>query len=293
MPYVPDLSLRLPSPLAELQDERLDRHGVRLYLKRDDLIHPELRGNKWRKLRYNLDAAREQGFSRLLTFGGAFSNHISATASAGYHFGFKTIGVIRGEEHVPLNDVLSFAAARDMELVYLDRDTYRRKTDQDVLNGLRERFGSFYLVPEGGSNALAVRGCAELPAEIDVDFDVICCAVGTGGTLAGIAGGLQPGQRAVGFSALKGGEFLVADVEQLQRDTFGHVTDNWSIETEFHFGGFAKRKPELDAFIADFEQRHGILLDWVYVAKMLYGVLALIERGTFAEGTRIVAIITG
>jgi 1-aminocyclopropane-1-carboxylate deaminase/D-cysteine desulfhydrase-like pyridoxal-dependent ACC family enzyme len=291
--HVPNLALRLPSPLTELQDERFNQHGVRLYLKRDDLIHPELRGNKWRKLRYNLDAAREQGFSRLLTFGGAFSNHISATAAAGHHFGFQTIGVIRGEEHSSLNDMLAFATSRDMELTYLDRDTYRRKTDQDVLDDLRERFGSFYLVPEGGSNALAVRGCAELPAEIDVNFDVICCAVGTGGTLAGIAGGLQPGQRAVGFSALKGGEFLVADVEQLQHDTFGHVTDNWSIETEFHFGGFAKRKPELNVFIADFEQRHGVLLDWVYVAKMLYGVLALIERGTFPVGTTIVAVITG
>lgn len=293
IPLMPAPALQLPSPLAQLHDERLSARGVRLYLKRDDLIHPELRGNKWRKLRLNLDAAREQGHSRLLTFGGAFSNHITATAAAGYYFGFETIGVIRGEEHLPLNDALAYATGRGMQLHYLDRQTYRRKTEPSVLDELRSRFGDFYLLPEGGSNTLAVRGCIEVPGEIEVDFDVICCAAGTGGTLAGIAGDLQPGQRAIGFAALKGGGFLVDEVARLQREAFGHVTTNWSIETEFHFGGFAKRTPELDTFIADFDERHGLMLDWVYVAKMLYGVFTLVERSAFAPGTSIVAVVTG
>jgi 1-aminocyclopropane-1-carboxylate deaminase/D-cysteine desulfhydrase-like pyridoxal-dependent ACC family enzyme len=290
---VPDLVLRLPSPLSEVDDERFARHGVRLFLKRDDLIHPELRGNKWRKLKLNLDAARRQGFTRLLTFGGAYSNHISATAAAGQHFGFATVGVIRGEEHLPLNEVLSAAVAAGMELTYLDRATYRRKTQAQVLDGLKQEFGDHYLLPEGGSNALAVRGCVDVPAEIDVDFDVICCACGTGGTLAGIAAGLGPGQRAIGFSALRAGEWLRADVKTLQRKAFGTPTDNWTLETGFHFGGFARRTGELDAFVTDFHARHGVSLDRVYVAKMLFGMLTLTERGAIAAGSTVVAVVTG
>jgi 1-aminocyclopropane-1-carboxylate deaminase len=290
---VPDLPLLLPSPLVELDDERFDRHGVRLYLKRDDLIHPQLPGNKWRKLRLNLHAAREQGHSRLLTFGGAYSNHLSATAAAGYHFGFDTIGVVRGEERLPLNDTLTAAVRHGMELTYLDRSTYRRKLDPEVLDDLGNRFGPCYLLPEGGSNALAARGCTDVPAEIEVDFDVLCCACGTGGTLAGVAAGLRPGQRALGFSALKGGEFLVDDVNRLQTQAFGAPTGNWSLETSYHFGGFAKRNDELTDFIEDFAVRHGFRPDWVYVAKMLYGVLNLTELGRFVPGTTVVALITG
>lgn len=286
-------SLRLPSPLQELHDERVSRFGVRLYLKRDDLIHPELTGNKWRKLRHNLTAAKEQGQSRLLTFGGAYSNHIAATAAAGHLFGFQTVGVVRGEPHEPLNDVLAFAASRGMELTYLDRSTYRHKMDAEVLSRLRDQFGEFYLLPEGGSNALAAQGCAELPAEIEAEFDTICCACGTGGTLAGIAHGLRENQRAIGFAALKGGDFLAEDVARLQREAFGAAGTNWTVRTEFHFGGFAKRRGELDAFIDDFEARHGLRLDWVYVAKMMYGIFALIEQGAFARGERIVAVVTG
>jgi 1-aminocyclopropane-1-carboxylate deaminase len=283
----------LPSPIEELHDERVSRRGVRLYLKRDDLIHPELVGNKWRKLRYNLEVAREQGHSQLLTFGGAYSNHIAATAAAGHHFGFGTVGVIRGEAHEPLNNVLAFATSRGMELTYLDRSTYRRKTDADVLDRLRDRFGDFYLLPEGGSNALAARGCAELPGEIDVEFDAIVCACGTGGTLAGIAHGLREKQKAIGIAVLKGGDFLVEDVARLQREAFGAVSSNWTVRTEFHFGGFAKRRGQLDAFIDDFEARHGLRLEWVYVAKMMYGVFALIEQGVFSRGQRVVAVVTG
>ncbi|MEV6829170.1 pyridoxal-phosphate dependent enzyme [Amycolatopsis sp. NPDC051102] len=284
--------VRLPSPLAGLPDERLAPYGVRLLLKRDDLIHPEVPGNKWRKLRHNLDAAREQGFGRLLTFGGAYSNHIRATAAAGHHLGFETVGVIRGEEHRPLNDSLAYAAGRGMVLTYLDRATYRRKTEPDVLARLAERFGACYVLPEGGSNGLAVRGCAELPAEITTEFDVIACACGTGGTLAGIAAGLGAGQRALGFAVLKGGRFLDDEVRRLQREAFGAATANWTIDYDFAFGGYAKRKPELDAFIAGFGARHGITLDWVYEAKMLYGLFVRIEAGEFAAGTRIVAVLS-
>jgi 1-aminocyclopropane-1-carboxylate deaminase len=279
--------------LIELRDDRLESRRVRLLLKRDDLIHPELPGNKWRKLKYNLAAAREQGHSTLLTFGGAYSNHIRAVAAAGWYFGFATIGVIRGEQHLPLNASLSFAVNHGMRLIYLDRSTYRAKHGPEVVERLSREFGEFYLLPEGGSNEHAVRGCAEMPVEISDSFDVICCPVGTGGTLAGIAGGIAGSQRAIGFSVLKGGEFLRAEVEQLQRRAFGSVSRNWSIECGYHFGGYAKRTGELDVFIADFATRHGVELDWIYPAKMIFGVFALAEAGSFAPGTTIVAVVTG
>lgn len=279
--------------MVELADPRIAGHGLRLFLKRDDLIHPDLPGNKWRKLKHNLTAARDQDRGMLLTFGGAYSNHIRATAAAGHHFGFDTVGVIRGEEHLPLNHSLAYAVSKGMRLTYLDRTTYRRKAEPDVIAGLRERFGDFHLIPEGGGNSAGVRGCAELPAEIDRPFDVICCACGTGTTLAGISAGLPPGARALGFSALKGGSFLDRDVARLQHEAYGSVFHNWRVDCGFHFGGFARRTPELETFIEDFDHRHGIRLDRVYVAKLMYGVFALADRGEFPRGTRIVAVVTG
>lgn len=282
----------LPSPLHELPDERLERHGIHLQLKRDDLINPEIPGNKWRKLRYNLQAAREQGFTRLLTFGGAYSNHIRATAAAGRRWGFDTVGVIRGEEHKPLNDSLAYAAECGMTLTYLDRTTYRRKTEPDVLAALARQFGPCYVLPEGGSNGLAVRGTAELVDEITTEFDVICCATGTGGTLAGIASGLPGPERALGFAVLKGAQFLEEEVRRLQRETYGTATTNWTVDLGFHFGGYAKRTTVLDDFVIDFTERHGVTLDWVYEAKMMYGIFARTEAGDFPPGTRIIAVLS-
>src|SRR6201996_6957334 len=287
-------ALVLPSPLQEITDPRLGAARVRLILKRDDLISPDLPGNKWRKLKFNLEAARRDGHRTLLTFGGAYSNHIRATAAAGARFGFATIGVIRGEQHQPLNPSLQYAADRGMELVYLDRASYRRKTSADVTGLLRGRFGRFYLLPEGGSNALAARGCAELPAEITVPFDVLCVPCGPGGTLAGVAAGLAGGQRAIGFSALRGGAgFLPAAIRTLQDEAFGGPRGRWLVDDEFHCGGFARRTPDLDVFISGFQARLGFTLDWVYVAKMMYGIYAHAQRGTFAPGTTVVAVVTG
>ncbi|WP_406287366.1 1-aminocyclopropane-1-carboxylate deaminase/D-cysteine desulfhydrase [Embleya sp. NBC_00896] len=285
---------RLPSPLRELSDPRLAASGLRLWLMRDDLIHPEVPGNKWRKLKYNLEAAHERGHGTLLTFGGAYSNHIRATAAAGHALGLATVGVVRGDELAdrPLNPSLAFAVERGMRLVFVDRVTYRAKHTPEVLERLLAAHGPAYVLPEGGSNEAAVRGCAELPAELDVAFDVVCVAVGTGGTLAGIAAGLPPGRRAIGFSALRG-DFPAREVAELQRRTYGAPTDNWRVETGFHHGGYARRTAELDAFVADFAARHGFAPEPIYVGKMLFGLFELIGRGAFAPGTGIVAVVTG
>jgi 1-aminocyclopropane-1-carboxylate deaminase len=167
------------------------------------------------------------------------------------------------------------------------------KTDPGVLADLRHQWGEFFLVPEGGANPAGVRGCRELVSEIDIPFDVITCSCGTGATLAGIAAGLTAGQRAIGFSALKGGEFLDAEITRLQTETLGRRLGDWSVDVGFHFGGFARRSRELDQFIEEFDRSHGIRLDWVYEAKMLYGLMQRIRDDNFAQGTTIIAVVAG
>lgn len=289
------LAPRLPSPLTEVADERFARRGVRLLLKRDDLIHPDLVGNKWRKLVPNLRAALRDGRDTLLTFGGAYSNHLRATAAAGRLLGLSTIGVVRGEELAgrPLNDSLSRCVADGMRLHFVARAEYRRRNDPAWVDHLRDLFGPFLLVPEGGSNAAAVRGAAELGRELRGAADVAAVACGTGGTLAGLAAGLARGQRAVGFSVLRGG-FLTGEVERLQRDAFGRRRGSWTVEDRFHCGGFARTTPDLEAFARDFADRHRLPeLDRVYVAKALYGLTALVEEGAFPPGTAVAAVVTG
>ncbi|MEV1062542.1 pyridoxal-phosphate dependent enzyme [Streptomyces sp. NPDC050263] len=288
-----DLRPRLPSPLQEAADDRFGRHGVRLLLKRDDLIHPELIGNKWRKLAPNLERAAGR---TLLTFGGAYSNHLRATAAAGRLLGLPTVGVVRGDELAdrPLNPSLARCAADGMRLRFVDRSTYRRKTEPDVLAGLLATAGAAdaYVVPEGGSNAAAVRGCRALGAELRGHADVVALACGTGGTLAGLAAGLAPGQRALGIPVLRGG-FLGEEILALQEEAFGGRRGEWRLDERFHFGGYARVTPELEAFAADFERRHDLRVERLYVAKSLYALLTLTEEGAFPPGTRLAAVVTG
>lgn len=287
-----------PSPLQRLQSPLLEQANIQLYVKRDDLIHPQFGGNKWRKLKYNLEYAREKQFDTLLTFGGAWSNHIYATAAAGKYFGFSTVGLIRGEEHKPLNTTLSFAKDCGMQLHYINRAEYRQKAEAAYQNKIKQQFGNVYILPEGGSNSLALRGCAEtvkeISNEIEKPFDFICCASGTGATLAGLISAINPGQIAIGFSALKGGEFLNHEVETfLQREKTNSSTKNWRIETGFHFGGYAKINDALIQFMSEFQLQHGFALDAVYTGKMFYGLFELIKAKRFKPGTSIIAIHSG
>ncbi|MGW7050717.1 1-aminocyclopropane-1-carboxylate deaminase/D-cysteine desulfhydrase [Streptomyces sp. NPDC054887] len=306
-PEALDLSLlrpRLPSPLRAVEDERFGRHGVRLLLKRDDLIHPDLPGNKWRKLEPNLRAA---GGRTVLTFGGAYSNHLRATAAAGRLLGFPTIGVVRGDELAgrPLNPSLARCVADGMLLRFVDRATYRAKAEPDVLAAVVAEAGAaagrggsaapahgVHVVPEGGSNALAVRGCVALGRELRGAADVVGVACGTGGTVAGLAAGLDPGQRVIGFPVLRGG-FLGDAIRALQEAAFGAPAGDWALDDRFHCGGYARTTPGLEAFAADFEDRHGLPVERLYVAKMLYGLTTLAAEGAFPPGTTVAAVITG
>lgn len=281
------------TPIEEINDSFLNERKISLYLKREDLNHIALSGNKWHKLKHNIQEARKLKKTTLLTFGGAFSNHIYATAAAGKIFNFRTIGVIRGEEHLPLNPTLSFARENGMELYYMDRTVYRRKDSSESIEKLKERFGDFYLIPEGGTNEWAVKGCSELMHKINLDFDYVCCPCGTGGTLAGLISGLNGKSNALGFAVLKGASFLKENVKSLLKNSGGELLTNWEINLDYHFGGYAKMNNELLNFINNFYTVSKIPIEPIYTGKMLFGIYDLISKGFFTQGTRIIAIHTG
>ncbi len=260
-----------------------------LVIKREDQLHPNISGNKYRKLKYNLLEAKHLGENKLLTFGGAFSNHISAVAAAGKEFNFKTIGVIRGEElknKIESNPTLSFAKGCGMQFYFISREEYRQKTDDYFIEKLKIIFGNFYLVPEGGTNSLAVKGCEEILTKKDEEFDYICSAVGTGGTLAGLIKSSKSHQTVLGFSALKG-TFQFSEIEKYSNKT------NYKIIDDYCFGGYAKIDEQLIRFINNFKEKTNISLDPVYTGKMLFGILDFIHKGALKQNSRILAIHTG
>lgn len=263
--------------------------SLKLVIKREDLIHPFVSGNKYRKLKYNLFEAKSFNKSMLLTFGGAFSNHIAATAYAGKAHGFETIGVIRGEEledQIASNPTLKFAQSCGMQFLFVSREAYRNKSTAEFLKMLKEKFGDFYLIPEGGTNDLAVKGCEEILQPNDLEFDYICCAVGTGGTIAGLINASKKHQKLLGFPSLKG-DFLKQDIRK-----FAHQ-EHWELMTDYHFGGYGKINSELITFINTFKSNYNIPLDPIYTGKMMFGIFDLIEKGYFSKNSKILIIHTG
>ncbi len=268
-------------------------NDVKVFMKRIDLVHPVISGNKWYKMKYNIAEMMDEGKGTLLTFGGAFSNHIHATAEAGKIFGFKTIGLLRGEEHLPLNETLQSAVANGMEIHYVDRTTFRERDSVKFLGGLKKQFGDVYILPLGGTNTIALKGCAEIVEQVEVDYDYVCSASGSGGTFAGIVAGLNGAKKGIVFPALKGGEFLKEVISDLVFRYSGKDFQNWSINTDYHFGGFARLTKELVEFTEKFEKLNGFGLDYIYTNKMMFGIAELIKSGYFKTGETIVAIHSG
>lgn len=265
------------------------KNNIQLFIKREDLIHPFISGNKYRKLFYNLSKAKEENHATLLTFGGAYSNHIAAVAYAGKKYGFQTIGVIRGEElnsKINKNPTLTFAQQNGMQFVFESREEYRNRHEMEYIENLRQKFGAFYLIPEGGTNDLAVKGCKEILTENDAEFDYICCCVGTGGTISGIINSSHVNQRIIGFPSLKG-DFLNGEIQKWV------TKDNWELNNAYHFGGYAKINSELIEFMNDFFVQTSVLLDPVYTGKMMYGIYDLIEKEFFTANSKILAIHSG
>ena len=262
---------------------------VQLTVKRLDLIHPQISGNKFFKLKYNLLEAKQQNLNQVLTFGGAYSNHIAATAYAAHYFGFQSIGIIRGEELAKqaFNPTLQTAQDFGMQLHFVSRAEYRLRHELEYLQQLKQRYPNTWIIPEGGTNQLAIQGTKEiLSADDRENYDVICCAVGTGGTIAGIIESSSDQQHILGFSALKG-DFLKHDIQQWTNKT------NWSLTDEYCCGGYAKTNSELLQFMQQFEQQYAVSLEQIYTAKMMMGLFDLIQQGNFPVNTRILAIHTG
>lgn len=263
--------------------------GITIFVKREDLLHEEVSGNKFRKLKYNILKAKELGYNKLLTFGGAYSNHIAATAAAGRICGIETIGIIRGEEledNYAGNATLTKAVNDGMQLGFMTRTEYRQKADEVVIDKLKQKYGEFYLVPEGGTNEEAIRGAEEILKEEDYTFDYVCTAVGTGGTIAGIINSSRNNQTIIGFPALKG-DFLYEDIRKFV------TNNNWQLVLDYHFGGYAKYNEELLSFLRQLYNDTGILFDPIYNGKMIYGVLEEINKGKFKDNSRILVIHTG
>ena len=263
--------------------------NTQVSLKPDYLIHPTVSGNKYRKLKYNLQKVQSENFKGILTFGGAFSNHIAATAAAGQALGVPTVGIIRGEElasKTKLNTTLNYAKSCGMHLEFVSRSVYKQKSDSFYLKTLSENFKNFYILPEGGTNALAIKGCQEILTDIDQSFDIICCAVGTGGTMAGLINSSLPTQKIIGFPALKGG-FLNEDICKFATQS------NWELWEAYHFGGYAKVDSKLITFMNHFKTTYKIPLDPVYTAKMMYGIFDAIRLGKIPKEAKVLAIHTG
>ncbi|MCC6689995.1 MAG: 1-aminocyclopropane-1-carboxylate deaminase/D-cysteine desulfhydrase [Bacteroidia bacterium] len=284
-------------PIVKLNIPELD---VELFVYQLYLTHPQISGNKWFKLKYNLQEARHLAHDTILTFGGAYSNHIYSTAAACKEFGFKSIGIIRGERPAELNPTLTFAESCGMVLHFVSRKDYREKHTAIFIEQLKKQFGNFYLVPEGGSNILGVKGCTEIARGAnEIDFNYLCCACGTGATLAGISLSLKPQQQAIGFSILKGGDFLLDEVKKFRMEyvkkhsALQPAENNFSINTDYHFGGYAKSTSQLLQFVNEFEKQHNIPLDLVYTGKMFFGLLELVKKKYFKKGSKVLAIHTG
>ena len=261
----------------------------RSHIRREDLIHPFVSGNKFRKLKYNLIEAKKQHFESILTFGGAYSNHIAATAFAAQENGFRSIGIIRGDEladKIDDNPTLAFAKSCGMVFKFISREAYRNKDESAFLEELANEFGKFYYLPEGGTNDLAVRGCEEILTPKDAVYDFICTCVGTGGTIAGIINSSFSHQKILGFPALKG-DFLQKDIRKFA------VNENWELINDYHFGGYGKVSPELIAFMNSFYKEHKILLDPIYTSKMVFGVMDLINKNYFPANSKILIIHSG
>jgi len=279
-----------PSPLERLIHPNLEGKSLEVWVKRDDLIHPHIMGNKWRKLKYNIEQAKKEGKTGLLTFGGAYSNHIAATAACANENSMKSIGVIRGDELNPeSNPTLRFAARQGMEFKFVSREEFRvLKKEPDIFN---QEFQDYYILPEGGTNHLAIAGCEEVVEEINTEFDYLLTALGTGGTMAGLLKGMKGNGELIGVSSLKGAFVHEEFRSLLEANNISYT--NYQLLDNYHFGGYGKVTDELIDFINDFKSKTGIQLEPIYTGKMVFAFLDLVKKGIFKKNSKIILLHTG
>lgn len=270
----------------QIFDTCFDEKKVKVYMRRLDLISNPVSGNKYFKLKKNIEYALKSKFKSIITFGGAYSNHIHATSIIAKQNNLKCIAFIRGEERLPLNPTLDDAVKNGMEIIYLSREEYRKINDKDYLNHLNTKYENSYIIPEGGTNLLAIQGTESI-INSDDKYEYICCPIGTGGTISGIINSSNHNQKIIGFSAIKG-------VKKLKDDIILNVNkNNWVINEDYCQGGYAKISKELINFINHFYKTKNIPLDCIYTGKMMMGVLDLIKKNKFSKGSNILIIHTG
>ena len=284
-------NLNIPSKITNITSNFLEQKSVNIFLKRDDLIHNIVSGNKWRKLKYNFEVAHSEGYRTILSFGGAYSNHLHALSYAAHINGFNSIGVIRGEKHKNINSTLSFCQDYNMLLHYIKRHDYRlNKYSEKFKSSLKEKFGDFFLIPEGGNNLLGVKGCEEILQEVDITYDYVCCPVGSGCTISGLIRSMNQNTHLLGFCPF-------SKVEE-QRDSIisfcSHMPlDNWELIPDYEFGGFGKINSNLIKFVRQFKIDYSIELDLLYMGKLFYFLFDLINKGCFRKKSRILILHTG
>jgi 1-aminocyclopropane-1-carboxylate deaminase len=282
----------LPISIQPLFHPILVAKSIELAVMRLDLIHAGVSGNKFFKLRYNLSQAQLEKKTTLLTFGGAYSNHIYATAEAAKATGFGSIGIVRGEPTSPLNPTLAYAQSLGMKLIFIDRASYRTKTSPSFLADLKDKLGDFYLIPEGGTNELAIKGTSEILAKSTESYTHIGVSIGTGGTFAGMASSLLPSQHLIGFSSLKG-DFIHSEIDLLLSQNNINPRGILGINNSYHFGGYGKYTSELVSFIWDFYQNFGIVTDPIYTGKLAFGIWDMIQKDKFPPSSKILLIHSG
>lgn len=256
-----------------------------------DLIHPFVSGNKWYKLWLSLEQARAEDAKRIITFGGAWSNHLLATSVAANLFGFSSVGIVRGTHAKSgFTDTLKRCVSYGMHLEFLSREEYDQKTDSVWLDALKNRYPRSFVIPEGGSNEFGRRGAERIAALVPPDYTHVCLAAGTGTTFVGLRNALPPDIAMLGFVPMKGGAYLREEIEKYLKEG---KNINWRLFDEWHFGGFGKRTPELVDFMSRFKEEQGFALDVVYTSKMMYGLAELLARGYFPSEARMLCIHTG
>lgn len=279
--------------ISIINDPFLSAHSVHLALCRLDLIHAKAPGNKWYKLHANLQHAKALGYHKILTFGGAFSNHIHALALLGHSLGFQTIGIIRGERFEPLNPTLADASHAGMQLHFIDRSSYRLKHSSEFLHQLRERFGDCYVIPEGGANQHAVYGIENLLLALKEQlngYQYLALACGTGATLAGVLKGAEPDKKILGIAVHKDSQGIVKVVNQLTNNS---AFASWHVMDQFHCGGYAKLSNNLVQFMNAWQQQHAIPIEPIYTGKLFYAIYCLIHQGYFPRNTHLMLFHTG
>ena len=298
---VDKLSLLLPSPVQPLKHKLFIEHNVQVLVKRDDLIHPIISGNKFRKLRLNLLQALHDGHDTILTFGGAYSNHLDATSFACKLLNLKLIAVIRGEEPKELSPTLKRLLENGSTLHFVSRADYDLKENEHFLADLRNKFGVVFIIPEGGANYKGIMGCADIISELDSpDYTDIFLAAGTGTTSAGVlTEACKIKAKVTAVQVLKGEKYLYNEIKNKlyytywDQDLVDDLMENLSVLEDFHFGGYAKKTTELLTFMQSFESETGLKTDYVYTAKMFFALCKRVENGTVKPGSKILAIHTG